>query len=131
MKMAAQATDRKSEIGKESHTPFSPSQSGSIYTRGTRNRSWRVSDRKMLVLTMPRLWKKLPETIPNPTDHTIIFISRSALSALAIISGSEVNNLTEGVVRSSETRKQMTLMRHIHFAVSQKTSLTRVYSLAP
>ena len=63
-----------SAIGKEYQTPRTSSHNGRRYTSGTRKSSWRVRERKILLFTIPKHWKKLVETICMPTKIKAIFI---------------------------------------------------------
>ena len=130
-KNAQSRVEIESAIGKLNQTPFCPNARGSRYTRGTRKSNCRLRDRKMDILTIPRHWKKLPETILKPTINTAKFIIRNPFMDIDLSSGSEVKIPTAGPERNTETPQHIRVMRLAHFTDSQYTSRTREYCLAP
>lgn len=60
--------DRPSLTVMLSHTPFVPHHPGNTNRNGMSSSNWRLSERKMLFLAIPMLWKKLPVTIWKPMN---------------------------------------------------------------
>ena len=98
---------------------------------GSRNSSWRESDRNMDFLTIPRHWKKLPDAMPNPTRAKPEHMMRIPLAASALSSGSLVKSPTAISGMNMATRKQRLVTSTSHLAVSTNISLTRLYWRAP
>ena len=130
-RMMETTIDKASEIGKLIHTPFAPMNVGRVYIRGRRKISCRERERKMDIFTIPRHWKRFPETIEKPTRAIAAFIVESPLAENAMSSGSLVNRLTASFGHSTETRKQSVVMPTSHLAVRKKISFTLWYWRAP
>ena len=73
-----------SETGMLIHTPFTPYKGGSRSNPGSRYTNWRESDRKILILAIPILWKKFDITICAPTNGNINVQMRSPDDAMSI-----------------------------------------------
>ena len=69
--LAEKMAEMKSEAGRLIHTPLMPQRRGKMRMKGTRNSSWRLSERKMDLPGWAMLWKKLPVTIWKPTMGNI------------------------------------------------------------
>ena len=79
-----------SETGMLIHTPFTPYKGGSKSNPGSRYTNWRESDRKILILAIPILWKKFDITICAPTNGNISVQMRSPDDAMSISSSLSV-----------------------------------------
>ena len=59
MMTTATRKEARSLAGKENHTPSRPHIEANSSIMGSRNSNWRESDMKMLIRTLPMVWKKL------------------------------------------------------------------------
>ena len=98
----------ESDNGKHTQTPLASIQSGSRYSAGTRQRSWRESDRNIDFFTIPRHWKRLVPTIWKPTIGKHIFIILSPLEDISRSSGSLVKMEQAARGKKTQTMKHST-----------------------
>ena len=80
-----------SDAGNADHTPLRPKQGGNSSNSGIKKIIWRVRLRKIDFAAIPSDWKKLVDTIWNPTPQNINMATDSPLEVTFINAPSVVN----------------------------------------
>lgn len=93
-KMAVKAVARKSETGRDPHTPSNPKSSGSINNAGSSNKNWRDKLRNIAFPAIPIHWKKFVTTIWKPTKGNIRVTIRNPLADSEARAGDGLNGST-------------------------------------
>ena len=123
--------ERKSLTGMEYHTPSSPHHKGRARASGRSRMSCRVSDRKMLMRTLPMHWKKLVMTACDATTTKTSMLSRIPRADIWMRVGSVVKmraNCTGKSMASSQPTKRMAVAEAM---ASHRHRHMRSYLCAP
>ena len=99
--------------------------------QGSRKMSWRVRERKRLILARPMFWKKLPMTICAPMTGNIATQMRNPCAAMSMRTSSLVNTADTAWGNNSQMRKPLVVMHTPQVMARRSVCFTRSGLRAP